>query len=436
MHLSARLGWIASGVNSRESLIKRQYTMDKKQQEQLRKGLVFGGLGLLCALSLWFIFAPSDKDKGAEQEGLNKDIPEATIRQLTDNKLKSYELSDKSASESETQAEIGRLSDYFVEEPASLDAQGQSSSTKIEGSLQRYEENKRLLSSFYATDPNAEEREALRAENEDLREALRKKESEEDDEEEKQLRLMERSYQMASKYLPKGGELPAKAFLRAEERTIVEPEAESALQEPRMEVLAEPKHMVSSLAQPMADSTFIQEYGSRERHLGFHSALAQPSSIQRNTLPVVVDHTTTLREGNYVALRLLESAHIGELRIPRQSLLIAQAKLGGNRLHLLVKSIEIGGRIIPVKLSAYDLDGQEGIYIPGAEQVSALKEVGANIGGSVGTSFTFASSAKDQIISEAARGVMQGASQLLQKKLRTLQVTLKGGYRLFLVSSK
>jgi len=410
--------------------------MDKKQQEQLRKALVFGGLGLICALSLWFIFAPSDKDKAAEQEGLNKDIPEATVRQLTDNKLKSYELGDKSALESETQAEIGRLSDYFAEEPTSLDGQGQPSSTKIEGSLQRYEENKRLLSSFYATDPNAEERDALRAENENLREALRKKESEEDDEEEKQLRLMERSYQMASKYLPKGGELPAKAFLRAEERPIVEPEVESTPQEPRMEVLAEPKHMVSSLAQPIADSTFIQEYGSKERHLGFHSALAQPSSAQRNTLPVVVDHTTALREGDYVALRLLESAHIGELRIPRQSLLIAQAKLGGNRLHLLVKSLEIGGRIIPVKLSAYDLDGQEGIYIPGAEQVSALKEVGANIGGSVGTSFTFASSAKDQIISEAARGVMQGASQLLQKKLRTLQVTLKGGYRLFLVSSK
>ena len=409
--------------------------MDKKQQEQLRKGLVFGGLGLLCALSLWFIFASSDKDKGAEQEGL-KDIPEATVRQLTDNKLKSYELSDKSALENETQAEIGRLSDYFAEEPASLDVQGQASSTKIEGSLQRYEENKRLLSSFYTSDPNAEERDALRAENEDLREALRKKESEADDEEEKQLRLMERSYQMASKYLPKGGELPAKAFLRAEERPIVEPDAESTPQEPRMEVFAEPKHLVSSLAQPMADSTFIQEYGSKERHLGFHSALAQPSSTQRNTLPVVVDHTTALREGDYVALRLLESARIGELRIPRQSLLIAQAKLGGNRLQLLVKSMEIGGRIIPVKLSAYDLDGQEGIYIPGAEQVSALKEVGANIGGSVGTSFTFASSAKDQIISEAARGVMQGASQLLQKKLRTLQVTLKGGYRLFLVPSK
>ena len=105
-------------------------------------------------------------------------------------------------------------------------------------------------------------------------------------------------------------------------------------------------------------------------------------------------------------------------------------------MHLLIKSIEVDGHIIAVKLSAYDMDGQEGVYIPHSEDINALKEVGANIGGSMGTSFTFASSAKDQIISEAARGVMQGASQLLQKKLRTVKVTLKGGYRLFLLQSK
>ena len=132
----------------------------------------------------------------------------------------------------------------------------------------------------------------------------------------------------------------------------------------------------------------------------------------------------------------METARIKDLRIPRQSKLIAQAKIEGNRMHLLIKSIEVDGHIAPVKLSAYDTDGQEGIYIPGSENVSALKEMGANIGGSMGTSFTFASSAKDQIISEAARGVMQGASQLLQKKLRTIKVTLKGGYRLFLVQTK
>ena len=82
------------------------------------------------------------------------------------------------------------------------------------------------------------------------------------------------------------------------------------------------------------------------------------------------------------------------------------------------------------------MDGQEGVYIPELENLSALKEMGANIGGTMGTSFAFASSAKDQIISETARGVMQGASQLLQKKLRTIRVTIKGGYKLFLMPTK
>ncbi len=57
-------------------------------------------------------------------------------------------------------------------------------------------------------------------------------------------------------------------------------------------------------------------------------------------------------------------------------------------MHLLIKSIEVDGHIIAVKLSAYDTDGQEGVYIPGSEDINALKEVGANIGGSMGTSFT------------------------------------------------
>ena len=415
--------------------------MDNKQKEQLKKGLVFSGLGLLCALSIWFIFAPSDKDKAEEQQGLNKDIPQATVEQLTDNKLKAYELGNKSTSDEQAQAEMGRLSDYFADATPTPEAQQaqQASSAKIEGSLQRYEENNRLLNSFYAPDPHEEEREALRAEIDDLREELRKKDSEAEDEEEKQLRLMERSYQMASKYLPKGTNLPANAFAEAIERPIAEPQSKSnatTAGEPMLEALTEQKSIVSSLAQPMSDSTFIQEYGTKERHLGFHSLASQKNTVQRNTLRVVVDRTTTLQEGEYVTLRLLETARIKDLRIPRGGKLIAGAKIEGNRIQLLIKSIEVGGQITPVKLSAYDTDGQEGIYIPGSENVSALKEMGANIGGSMGTSFTFASSAKDQIISEAARGVVQGASQLLQKKFRSIKVTLKGGYRLFLVQTK
>ena len=193
---------------------------------------------------------------------------------------------------------------------------------------------------------------------------------------------------------------------------------------------------LSSLDQPMNDVYFMEEYGKKARNMGFHSLASTAVPTMRNTLKVVVDRTTVLKEGDNVVLRLLESAKVQGLHIPRQSRLLAVAKIEGNCMHLFIKSIEVDGHIIAVKLSAYDMDGQEGVYIPGSEDINALKEVGANIGGSMGTSFTFASSAKDQILSEAARGVMQGASQLLQKKLRTIKVTLKGGYRLFLVQSK
>ena len=411
----------------------------------MKKGLVFGGLGLLFALSMWFIFAPSGKDKTAADQGLNDSIPQATTEQLTGNKLKAYELGDKSRQDEQTREEMGRLSDYFDSNTAPSEserAEAAASTAKIESSMHRYEENNRLLNSFYAPDPNEQEREALRSELDNLKKELAAKNENEDAEEKRQLALMEKSYQMAAKYLPQSSSTTnaAHAFTPAKEKGTLETsatkQASSTSSLPVMEVLAERKQVVSSLNQPMSDVYFMEEYGKKARNMGFHSLTSTAVPTVRNTLKVVVDRTTVLKEGDNVVLRLLESAKVQGLHIPRQSRLIARAKIEGNRLHLLVKSIEVEGRIIAVKLSAYDTDGQEGVFIPGSEDVNALKEVGANIGGSMGTSFTFASSAKDQIISEAARGVMQGASQLLQKKLRTVKVTLKGGYRLFLVQTK
>ena len=414
--------------------------MDKKQQDQLKKGLVFGGLGLLFALSMWFIFAPSGHDKTAAQEGLNDSIPQATVEELPGNKLKAYEQGNKSLEEQQAQADMEDLSEVFARQHADEEAQRverANSRDKIEVSMQRYAENNRLLNSFYTPDPNDREREELRSQVEALKTELSKKNAnEEDDDEDRQLALMEKSYQMAAKYLPKS--TMNNAFAQAQERTIVPPASMEEHQEQTkvLEVFPERKQVVSYLNQPMSDEDFIKTYGTKARNLGFHSVHNSKVGLERNTLQVQIDRTVVLKEGDDVVLRLLEDARIQDLRLPRQSRIVAQAKVEGNRMHLIVKSIEQLGRILPIKLSAYDMDGQEGVYIPELENMSALKEMGANIGGTMGTSFTFASSAKDQLISEATRGVMQGASQLLQKKLRTIKVTIKRGYKLYLMPSK
>ena len=65
--------------------------MDTKRKEQLQRTLVFTGLGLLFTLSIWFIFRPSANEQSAAEQGLNKDVPQASPDELPTSKLKAYE---------------------------------------------------------------------------------------------------------------------------------------------------------------------------------------------------------------------------------------------------------------------------------------------------------------------------------------------------------
>ena len=405
--------------------------MDTKRKEQLQRTLVFTGLGLLFTLSIWFIFKPSSDGQSAAEQGLNKDVPQASPDELPTSKLKAYELGRDEEAEGRKSQLLGTLADYFNRE-GEAKAEPEPSEevpAAIGRSIDKYEETARELESFYdlpAVEDDDVKRElnALRAELGALKEEKAQANGEVD-----QLELLEKSYQMAAKYLPSGN-APTSPI---PERSTTKPPASEL---PAAELSPERETVVSSLDQPISDSAFIAEYGYKERNMGFRSVGKTAPSIARNTLSVVVDRTTTIRQGDFLRLRLAESARIEGMTLPPNTVLIAQSTIDGNRMKLHVTSVEHAGRILAVKLSAFDLDGQEGLAIPGSEEVSALKEVGAGVGGTIGTSFTFASSAKDQLIAEAARGVMQGASQLLQKKLRTVKVTVKSGHRLFLVQAK
>ena len=411
--------------------------MDTKRKEQLQRTLVFLGLGLLFTLSIWFIFKPSADEQSAAEQGLNKDVPQASPDELPTSKLKAYELGRDEEAEGRKNQLLGTLADYFNRE-GEAKAEPEPSEevpAAIGRSIDKYEETARELESFYdlpaveddESDDVKRELDALRAELGALKEEKAKANGEVD-----QLELLEKSYQMAAKYLPSGNATPNPSANSSDKSTVKPP----ASKLPAAELSPERETVVSSLDQPISDSAFIAEYGYKERNMGFCSVGKKASFIARNTLSVVVDRTTTIRQGDFLRLRLAESARIEGMTLPPNTVLIAQSTIDGNRMKLHVTSVEHAGRILAVKLSAFDLDGQEGLAIPGSEEVSALKEVGAGVGGTIGTSFTFASSAKDQLIAEAARGVMQGASQLLQKKLRTIKVTVKSGHRLFLVQAK
>ena len=101
-----------------------------------------------------------------------------------------------------------------------------------------------------------------------------------------------------------------------------------------------------------------------------------------------------------------------------------------------VNSIESGGNILPVELVAYDMDGQEGLFVPNTAERPAMKEAAANIGGSFGTSISFARSASQQLVMDVTRGVLGGGSQYLATKMREVKVVVKANYQLLLISKK
>ena len=196
------------------------------------------------------------------------------------------------------------------------------------------------------------------------------------------------------------------------------------------------ERVVSGLEQPTDDSTFIAEY-SKPRNMGFHTAVGNTGQTERNTIKACVHDNQTIIDGQAVRLRLLEAMRAGTTVIPQNTLVTGIGKIGGERLGITITSLEYKGLIIPVELTVVDTDGQEGIFIPNSMEMSAIKEVAANLGGNLGTTINLnQQSAGDQLLTDLGKGAIQGASQYISKKMRTVKVHLKAGYRLMLYQNK
>ena len=242
-----------------------------------------------------------------------------------------------------------------------------------------------------------------------------------------QVALMEKSYELAAKYMPagQGGASQAAATGKPERKpsregkTIAVPVNQVAV------------NVVSALAQPMSDAEFMRTHAA-ERNYGFNTAIGNTGAVEKNTIAACVHSDQTVTDGQSVRLRLLEAADVGGVRIPRNTLVVGAARVQGERLGVEISSLEYRGSIIPVELSVFDSNGQEGIFIPNSMEISAVKEIAANMGSSLGSSINISTDAGAQLASDLGKGVIQGTSQYIAQKMRTVKVHLKAGYKVML----
>jgi conjugative transposon TraM protein len=123
----------------------------------------------------------------------------------------------------------------------------------------------------------------------------------------------------------------------------------------------------------------------------------------------------------------------GDILIPENTVLNGTCRIGGERMDVTVNSIQYADNIIPVELLVYGTDGQRGISVPASEEIKAAKEVTATLANSAGTSISITDNAGSQLAADLGKGLIQGASQYVSKKMNAVKVTLKANYRLLLL---
>lgn len=428
---------------------KEKKPLTEQQRQQRRKMLVYPLMVLLFAGSLWLIFAPSseDKEKAEQGQGFNTDMPLPEDSKIIGDKAKAYEQQDLENKQKERRGMVGDLSAFWNDggenENANVsddyrltraetpeDKPGDETQAGIRTSAAAYQRLNTSLGTFYEPPKEDTEKEELRERIDEL-EAMLMAQEDKPSTMEEQVVLLEKSYELAAKYQngkgnagqtaqPEGMETSAKAderSMKAEPVSGVRPA------------------VVSALPQPMTDSAFIADYAG-ERNYGFHTAIGTAEAPEKNTIAACVQGDQTVTDGQTVKLRLLEPMRMSGRVIPRNTHLVGAARLQGERLGIGITSLEHGGSIIPVELEVYDSDGQAGIFIPGSMEIDAAKEIGANMGSSLGSSINISTDAGAQLASDLGRGAIQGISQYISKKMRTVKVHLKSGYRVLLYQEK
>ncbi|PTS92826.1 conjugative transposon protein TraM, partial [Flavobacterium sp. HMWF030] len=152
---------------------------------------------------------------------------------------------------------------------------------------------------------------------------------------------------------------------------------------------------------------------------------------QQNSIEAVIHETQSIVNGSVVKLRLSSDISLQGTMIPKNTFLYGIASLKGERLEVKINNIQFRNSIFPVELTVYDMDGIDGIYIPGAINRDVAK---ASADRSIQT--LGLTGVTDSWGAQAAGMGIEAAKSLMSKKVKLIKVVVKAGYQVLLYDEK
>ena len=372
------------------------------ERQKMMKYLVVFPAAVVCGIViLWLLYTSLNKNDSKVGNAFNTEIPEGENDGIK-TKAEEYAAADAAKEKEAQQRAVVALDTLTALTTDTVEHQ-----SAVENSAQAYQEVKASLNDFFVEDTSADhvEMEALNERIAELeaQNALAQQQAAQPDE----MELMERSYQLAAQYMGNGGNYAPPQTTEEKGKRDVQPVAQVN------------RNVISSLSQTSTVRSFNTSVGTMR-------------AVAKNTIAAVVAGNQSVVDGESVRLSTAEPMWVGNRLIPRNTTVVGSARVQGERLEIEIYSIECEGSIYDVELQVYDSDGQEGINIPQSMESDALHEIGANMGSTMGSSINISTNTGAQIASDVGRGLINGVSQYLTKKLRTVKVHLKAGYRVML----
>lgn len=408
--------------------------LQKYPVERFKKPIIYFLMAIVCAGCLYLIFKPNE-DKVIEESGFNAGIPQAKDDQLQSDKQKAYEQQLLEQKNEEKRNAMTTLSDYWTDQNSLnqnsdqtlLTANPNSLSPSNPSAVNSYRNAQQTLGSFYSRDDqevNNLRKEISRLKNEALQNNAVPAGLGVND----QLELMEKSYQMAAKYLPQSNKQEDPI---SREEDVKQPSGNKVQ---LTAVKSAHLNIVSSLYREPSDSAFLA--GLNDNRLFGTQDETNDSKQLKNAIKGLVQESMTMTNESTLSIRLLESMLLAHTKIPAGTLLKANGKFQGGRLQLKISSIEYQGSIYPVEINVHDNDGQLGLYVPYSPEQNAVTDIVGSMGQTSGTNIMMTQSAGQQIAADLSRGVVQGLSGYFQKRVRQQKVKVKAGHQVLLVPKK
>tara|TARA_R110002020_G_scaffold51034_10_gene144609 strand:- start:493 stop:1716 length:1224 start_codon:yes stop_codon:yes gene_type:complete len=140
--------------------------------------------------------------------------------------------------------------------------------------------------------------------------------------------------------------------------------------------------------------------------------------------------------GARLRIRLLDDILIGNAMVRRGTNLYALISgYEAQRVKLTISSVMINDQIFPIKLSIYDVDGMEGLYVPASAFREFSKELGGNTTGGMNLTMQQNSDELSQLYMSALQRMFTSTSQAVSKSIKKNKANIKYGTSVYLIDT-